>query len=57
MSKTQLLDTLNVMRLTVPFLMITVTFVGIAYAYGHALTPFHLDASFDLIKLSCHYMP
>ncbi len=57
MAKTELLEMLNIVRQTVPFLMITAIFVGIAYSYGNTLTPFYMDDSFDLVKLSCLYMP
>lgn len=57
MTKTQLLNAINVARQIVPFIMITVVFVGLAYTYGHALSPFQMDPTNDLVRLSCHYAP
>lgn len=57
MTKAQLLNAINVARQTIPFIMITVVFVGLAYTYGHALSPFQIDPSSDLVRLSCHYAP
>jgi cytochrome bd-type quinol oxidase subunit 2 len=54
MSRKQLLTAIHVASQTIPFLMITATFVGIAYTCGHSLTPYQMDSSFDLIRLSCH---
>jgi hypothetical protein len=38
MSRTSKAELLNLSRLTLPFLIITMTFIGIAYTCGHALT-------------------
>ncbi|MBY0501960.1 MAG: hypothetical protein K2P93_08195 [Alphaproteobacteria bacterium] len=37
MSKLHKAELLNLSRLTLPFLIITMTFIGIAYTCGHAL--------------------
>ena len=47
MSKTHMSETLNLASQTVPFLMITATFIIMAYVYGHSLTPTGLESSFD----------
>ncbi|MBS0272024.1 MAG: hypothetical protein JSR85_05190 [Proteobacteria bacterium] len=57
MSKTQLLKAIDIANQTLPFLMITATFIGLAYTYGQSLSPLHIDPSFDLIRLSCNYAP
>ena len=57
MTKTQLSHAIHIASQTVPFLMITATFIVLAYSYGHSLLPYHIDQSFDLIRLSCHYIP
>lgn len=57
MSKTQFLNIVDIARQTIPFIMITAVFVGLAYTYGHTLTPFQLAPSNELIRLSCHYVP
>ncbi len=54
MSRKQISKAIIVASQTLPFLMITATFVSLAYACGHSLTPYHMDPSFDLIRLSCH---
>ena len=57
MSKTQFLNAVDIARQTIPFIMITAVFVGLAYTYVHTLTPFQLAPSNELIRLSCHYAP
>jgi hypothetical protein len=57
MLKEQVLKAINIVNQTVPFLMITVTFIGLAYTCGQSISPFQMDPSFDLIRLSCHYAP
>jgi len=57
MTKNQLMDVLNVARQVLPFLTITATFISLAYSYGHSLSSLHVDASSDLIRLSCSYLP
>ncbi|EKE09778.1 MAG: hypothetical protein ACD_16C00110G0013 [uncultured bacterium] len=57
MSKVQFLKALDVARQTLPFIMITAIFIGLAYTYGHALSPFQIDPSSDLVRLSCHFAP
>lgn len=57
MSKTQFLNAIDIARQTIPFIMITAIFVGLAYTYGHTLTPFQMVPSNELICLSCHYAP
>ncbi|MBX9786615.1 MAG: hypothetical protein K2Y08_04695 [Alphaproteobacteria bacterium] len=57
MSKIQFLNAIDVARQTIPFIMITAIFIGLAYTYGHALSPFQMDSSNELVRLSCHYAP
>lgn len=57
MSKTQFLNAIDIARQTIPFIMITGVFVGLAYTYGHTLTPFQMAPSNELVRLSCHYAP
>ena len=57
MSKKQFLTAIQVASQTLPFLMITATFIGLAYACGHSLAPYQMDPSFDLLRLSYHYIP
>ncbi|MBI2707797.1 MAG: hypothetical protein HYX35_05760 [Proteobacteria bacterium] len=57
MNKNQLKDILNVASQILPFLMITITFISVAYAYGNTLSSLHVDSSSDLIRLSCNYLP
>lgn len=45
----------NLVSLTLPFFMITATFIGLAYTYGHSFTPFHMDECFEIVKLT--YVP
>lgn len=42
----------NLVSLTLPFFMITATFVGLAYTYGHSFTPFHMDECFEVVRLT-----
>lgn len=39
MSKSELAAALNLVSQTLPFLMITATFIVIAYGYGYTLSP------------------
>jgi hypothetical protein len=57
MSKIQFLNAIDIARQTIPFIMITAIFVGLAYTYGHALSPFQINPSNELVRLSCHYVP
>ncbi len=57
MSRKQLLTAIQVASQTLPFLMITATFVGIAYACGPNFIPYHMDPSFEFLRLSYHYTP
>ena len=57
MSKVQFLKAIDVARQTLPFIMITAVFIGLAYTYGHALSPFQMDPSNEMVRLSCHYVP
>ncbi|HUX80667.1 MAG TPA: hypothetical protein VMW10_13125 [Alphaproteobacteria bacterium] len=57
MYRKQFTTALLVASQTLPFLMITATFVGIAYACGQTLTAYQIDPSFDLIRLSWHHIP
>jgi len=57
MSKIQFLNAIDIARQTIPFIMITAIFVGLAYTYGHALSPFQVSPSNELVRLSCHYAP
>ena len=57
MSKKQISTAFFLASQVLPFLMITATFVGLAYTYGHGLTPFHMDETFELVSLSCNYAP
>lgn len=52
MSKTHMSETLNLASQTIPFLMITATFIIMAYVYGHALTPTGLESSFDAEEIN-----
>lgn len=52
MSKTQAAEALNLASQTLPFLMITATFIVIAYVYGHTLTPIKGENSFDASKIN-----
>ena len=45
-------ETINLAAQTIPFLMITATFIIIAYVYGHALTPTGLENPFDASKVN-----
>jgi hypothetical protein len=51
MSK-HLSETINLASQTIPFLMITATFIIMAYVYGHALTPTGLESSYDASKIT-----
>ncbi len=57
MSRKQILIAISVASQTMPFLMITATFVCLAYICGHSFTPYQMDSSFDLVRLSCHTIP
>jgi|GEM_PF-4452256 hypothetical protein len=57
MTKNYLKDILNIASQVLPFLTITVTFVSLAYTYGHTLSALQVDHSCDLIRLSCTYLP
>ena len=57
MTKTQLSHALYIASQTLPFLMITSTFIGLAYICGHSFSPYHMDQSFELVRLSCNYIP
>lgn len=57
MLKEQVLKAVDIANQTVPFLMVTVIFIGLAYTCGQSISPFQMDSSFDLIRLSCHYAP
>lgn len=56
-TKNYLKDILDIASQVLPFLTITVTFVSLAYTYGHTLSALHVDHSCDLIRLSCTYLP
>jgi len=51
MSKAQIAKALTIISQTVPFLVITAAFIGIAYTYGHSLEVFNSGASFDMAGL------
>jgi hypothetical protein len=51
MSKTQVSEAINLASQTIPFLMITATFIIIAYVYGHTLTP-PTDNVFESSKIT-----
>ena len=57
MSKIQFLNAIDIARQTIPFIMITAIFVGLAYTYGQTLSPFQIAPSNELVRLSCHYAP
>lgn len=57
MSKIQFLNAIDIARQTIPFIMITAIFVGLAYTYGHTLSPFQISHTNELVRLSCHYAP
>lgn len=49
-------ETINLAAQTIPFLMITATFIIIAYVYGHVLTPTSLEHPFDTSKINFSYL-
>ncbi len=55
MSKVPTSEALNLASQTVPFLMITATFIVIAYVYGHTITPVTLESSLDVSKINFSY--
>jgi hypothetical protein len=57
MTKEQLNEIVNLTRQILPFLMITATFIGLAYSYGPTYIPLQIDSSMDLMTLSCSYLP
>lgn len=48
-------ETINLAAQTIPFLMITATFIIIAFVYGHALTPTSLENPFDGTKTNFNH--
>jgi hypothetical protein len=57
MKKEQVTEIVNLTRQILPFLMITAVFISLAYRYGPIYSPIQVDASADLIRLSCNYLP
>ncbi len=57
MLKQQVAGAIYIASQTIPFLMITATFVALAYTYGYDLPFCHMDESFELVKLGCSFMP
>lgn len=51
MSKTQASEAINLATQTIPFLMITASFIIIAYVYGHSVTP-STDNLFESSKIT-----
>jgi len=52
MTKKQRSEILDLVYQTLPFLIITATFIGLAYTYGHALAPIEPEDSFEFIRVS-----
>ena len=42
---------------TLPFIMITGIFIGIAYTFGDSFSGLALNDSADYIRYSCYYQP
>jgi hypothetical protein len=57
MTKEQTREVFNLARQILPFLMITATFISLAYALGHSFPPLCANSSIDLVRLSCNYLP
>ena len=51
MSKKQISEALSLASQTLPFIMITATFIGLAYTYGNVLTPYPIEDSFEFARL------
>jgi hypothetical protein len=52
MTKKQRSEIIDLIRQTLPFFIITATFIGLAYTYGHALAPLQLEDSFEFIHVN-----
>jgi hypothetical protein len=57
MNKEQVGEFFNVARQTLPFFMITITFISIAYTYAHTFSALEVDPTLELTRLSCNYLP
>jgi uncharacterized membrane protein YkvI len=55
MTKNYLKGILDIASQVLPFLTITVTFVSLAYTYGHTLSALQIDHSCDLISAAQSY--
>ncbi|MBA3814240.1 MAG: hypothetical protein H0X26_07100 [Alphaproteobacteria bacterium] len=51
MQKNFFSETLNLVSQTLPFLMITVTFISIAYVYGHTAPLMTAENAFEASKI------
>lgn len=56
MSKRTVSEIITVATQTLPFLMITATFIGIAYIYGHTASPSTLETAFEASKINFSYL-
>lgn len=57
MTKKQAQEVLDLTSQILPFLMITITFVSLAYTYGQTFPPLHVEGPIDLMTASCNYLP
>ena len=51
MSRAQISEALNIANQTIPFLMITATFIFIAYTYGNSVTASPLEDVYECSKI------
>lgn len=57
MTKKQRSEIFDLVRQTLPFFIITATFIGLAYTYGHALAPLPLEDSFEFTQVKSSHVP
>ncbi len=57
MTKKQRSEILDLVRQILPFFIITATFIGLAYTYGHALAPLESEGSFEFTHLKSSHNP
>lgn len=57
MTKETVRELFGIVTQILPFLMITATFIGFAYTYGHTHLLCHEDNLSCLLRLSCNCLP
>jgi len=57
MTKNQLIEVVNLIALTLPFLIITATFIGLAYVYGNTYNPFAIEGALEHANLAYTDLP